>query len=127
MLAYTMMGTNDLSKALVFYDGLFEGSGIKRMFTAPHGSQFYGRGGGEPLFVIGPPYDGNAASVGNGVMVALRHDSTDAVDAAYNKALELGATSEGEPGWRVENFFYGAYFRDLDGNKLCVCHMKSGG
>ncbi len=43
------------------------------------------------------------------------------------KALELGAADEGEPGWRAPDVFYGAYFRDLDGNKLCVCKMNMGG
>lgn len=63
------------------------------------------------------PNDGNAATVGNGVMVAMVVDSKDKVDSLYNKALELGATDEGAPGLRGEGF-YAAYFRDLDGNKL---------
>ena len=63
------------------------------------------------------PYDGNAATVGNGVMVALAVDSTEKVDLLHARALELGGTDEGEPGPRGGNF-YAAYFRDLDGNKL---------
>lgn len=123
MIAYSMFGTNDLPKALEFYDALLGSIGVKRMFTAPHGSQFYGKGGGQPMLVVGPPYDGSAASVGNGVMVALGFDTVEEVDSFYAKALELGATSDGEPGWRIENFFYGAYFRDGDGNKICACRM----
>jgi len=64
-------------------------------------------------FSITTPFDGNLASVGNGVMV----DSTDKVDALYAKAIELGGTDEGAPGARSDNFYAG-YFRDLDGNKL---------
>jgi predicted lactoylglutathione lyase len=62
-------------------------------------------------------FDGNPATVGNGVMVAMQMPSKGAVDAFYNKALELGATDEGAPGQRIEGFYAG-YFRDLDGNKL---------
>ena len=68
-------------------------------------------------FSITTPFDGNPASVGNGVMVALMADSTDKVDALYAKAIELGGTDEGAPGARSDNFYAG-YFRDLDGNKL---------
>ena len=66
---------------------------------------------------ITKPFDGNPATVGNGVMVALMVDSTDKVDALYAKAIELGGTDEGAPGARSDNFYAG-YFRDLDGNKL---------
>ncbi len=62
-------------------------------------------------------YDGNSASVGNGVMVALSAESPEPVDKLHARELELGATNEGEPGFRGKGF-YGAYFRDLDGNKL---------
>ena len=41
-------------------------------------------------------------------------------------ALELGATDEGAPGERIPKVFYGAYVRDLDGNKLCFMEMKVG-
>ena len=68
-------------------------------------------------FSVTKPYDGNPATVGNGVMIALKMDSTEQVDAFYAKAIELGASDEGEPGPRGEGFYAG-YFRDLDGNKL---------
>ena len=68
------------------------------------------------------PYDGQAATVGNGVMVGIEADSRDQVDQIYKKALELGGSDEGQPGLRAEggDGFYAAYFRDLDGNKLDV-------
>ena len=47
------------------------------------------------------------------------------VERAYEVALANGGTSEGAPGLRPEyhESYYGAYFRDTDGNKLCVaCH-----
>ena len=68
------------------------------------------------------PYDGNAATVGNGVMPAIRAKSKEHVDQIYKRAIELGATDEGEPGQRIEGFYAG-YFRDLDGNKLNAFYM----
>jgi predicted lactoylglutathione lyase len=66
---------------------------------------------------ITKPFDKKAASVGNGVMVALAVDSKAKVDALHRKALQLGGADEGAPGPRGEGFYAG-YFRDLDGNKL---------
>ena len=71
----------------------------------------------EPGVSIAKPFDGNAATVGNGVMVAIAVDSPEKVDAIHARALELGGSDEGAPGPRGEQFYAG-YFRDLDGNKL---------
>lgn len=127
MIAYTMLGTNDKDKAVEFYDKLFEGTDVKKLFQTPLGGQFYGKKPGQPMICITDPYDGNEACFGNGTMVAMSFDDTDQIDALYAKALELGAADEGAPGWRAPDVFYGAYFRDLDGNKLCVCKMNMGG
>ena len=71
------------------------------------------------------PYDGQAATVGNGSMVALQMESIDQVKEFYQKALELGASDEGQPGFRAEMpGFYAAYFRDLDGNKLNAFYIE---
>jgi predicted lactoylglutathione lyase len=121
MIGYVTVGTNDLKKAVAFYDELLGSIGASRFMesdrlvawvTAP----------GTPGFSVCNPYDGNPATVGNGVMIALVVDSRDKVDALYNKALELGGTDEGAPGPRIDNF-YAAYFRDLDGNKLNAFYM----
>ena len=63
------------------------------------------------------PFDDQAATVGNGVMVAMQAENEAQVQAFYDKAIELGGTCEGAPGQRIDNFYAG-YFRDLDGNKL---------
>jgi predicted lactoylglutathione lyase len=52
-------------------------------------------------------------------MVALSAGSPAVVDQVHAAALAVGGSCEGPPGQRMDNF-YGAYFRDLDGNKLCV-------
>ncbi len=120
MIAYTMLGTNNKDQAFAFYDALFEGTGIKRLFKTPAGGQFYGRTPGEPLLCITSPYDERDACHGNGTMVALQCDTTAEVDGFHARALAKGAANEGDPGWRMPDVFYGAYFRDLDGNKLCA-------
>ena len=80
------------------------------------------------MLVIGKPYDGAAATAGNGTMVALAADSREQVDQVYAKAIELGGADEGAAGTRgpEEMGFYGAYFRDLDGNKLCAFNVGAG-
>ncbi len=74
--------------------------------------------GSKVILATAIPYDGKTASHGNGTMKAIPLDSHEAVDEMYSKAIELGATDDGEPGPRAGNF-YGAYVYDLDGNKLC--------
>ena len=121
MLAYVTLGSNDKDKAVEFYDAVMGELGGQRVFANDR-LQFYGTGPGQPMIAIGGPYDGEAATVGNGVMPALGCKDNEPVDRAYKKALEMGGTCEGEPGQRLPNF-YGAYFRDPDGNKLCVCKL----
>ena len=123
MLGYTMYGTNDLPKAKAFYDDLFKTVGISRMMEFPTGAVAYGVAWDKPMFAVGPPHDGTPATVGNGAMMALAMDTRAKVDAIHAKALALGGKDEGAPGVRGEEgeqAFYGAYFRDLDGNKFCA-------
>jgi len=126
MIAYAMLGTNDADKAHAFYEKLFDGTGVKVLFTNPAGARYYGKPG-QPMLGIGVPIDGGAANFGNGTMVALGCDSTEEVDAFHQRALDAGGTCDGKPGWRLPNIFYGAYFRDPDGNKLCACKLNMGG
>ena len=116
MIGYVTLGTNDLPRAAKFYDALLAGVGGKRMME---NEQFIAWSASKDGAGIGltKPFDGNKATVGNGVMVALEAKDPAQVDAMYKKAMELGATDEGPPGLRGGTF-YAAYFRDLDGNKL---------
>ena len=120
MIGYTTIGANDLGKALTFYDTLFAELGGKRVMETPNG-QLYGFAQG-PLFGVTRPYNGKTQNCGNGNMIALRCPSKEKVDAFHAKALSLGGSDEGAPGDRGGGF-YGAYFRDLDGNKLCAFTM----
>ncbi len=127
MLGYVTLGTNDLDRARAFYDALLGEIGATRKMEFPEtGFTLYGTGDRRPGIAVTRPYDGNAASVGNGNMAAIAADSRATVDRLHAKALELGGSDEGAPGLRTPEgpgAFYGAYFRDLDGNKLCVFRM----
>jgi len=123
MIGYVTVGSNDLEKARSFYDALMPTLGAGRMFEFGDNFTMYGTGMGKPGFAVCKPYNGDTASVGNGNMTAIACDTRAKVDAIYSKAIELGATDEGAPGLRGEDgpqAFYGGYFRDLDGNKLCA-------
>ena len=117
MIGYTTVGTKDLTKALAFYDTLLGELGGKRVMEMRNG-QLYGFSQG-PLFGVTKPFNGDDQHCGNGNMIALRCASKEKVGDVHAKALSLGGVDEGAPGERGGGF-YGAYFRDLDGNKLCV-------
>lgn len=118
MLAYTTIGTNDLPRATAFYDNLFSLLGARRSFESERGIG-WGTGRGKPMFVVMKPFDGQTATVGNGVMITLAASSPEQVCELHAKALALGGSCEGAPGQRGGNFYL-AYFRDLDGNKLAA-------
>jgi catechol 2,3-dioxygenase-like lactoylglutathione lyase family enzyme len=122
MIGYVTLGTNDLDRAARFYDALLGEIGASR-FMASDRFVAWAVAPDKPSLGVIKPYDGKAATVGNGTMVALVVDSTAKVDALYRKAMELGATDEGAPGPRGGGGFYAAYFRDLDGNKLNFFHF----
>jgi catechol 2,3-dioxygenase-like lactoylglutathione lyase family enzyme len=117
VIGYATIGTNDLEKAKGFYDKIMEPLGGKRTFGFER-MQFYG-GQGQSMLAVCKPYDGGPATVGNGSMFGIQAATKDAVDKAHAAALAAGGKCEGPPGQRMDGF-YGAYFRDLDGNKLCV-------
>ncbi|MEQ1609102.1 MAG: VOC family protein [Hyphomonadaceae bacterium] len=120
MIGYTTIGTNDLNKALAFYDTFLAELGGKRMMETPNG-QLYAFSQG-PLFGVTKPYNGQNQNCGNGNMIALRCPTAEKVSELHAKALSMGATDEGAPGDRGGGF-YAAYFRDLDSNKLCLFTM----
>jgi len=117
MIGYVTIGCNDLEKSKKFYDELLAELGGKRAFGTDRMQGYRGGQGG--MLAVCTPYDGKPATVGNGMMVSLAAPSKELVEKVHAKALSLGAADEGAPGLRGDTF-YGAYFRDPDGNKLCV-------
>lgn len=124
MIGYITIGTNDIEKSAAFYDALFAEMSAGR-FMESDSFIAWSTGPEATGFCVIKPFNGEPATIGNGVMIALAASSRDQVDALYNKAIELGATSEGAPGERDLGDFYAGYFRDLDGNKLNFFHMSS--
>ena len=116
MIGYVSVGTNDFKRAAAYYDKLMMAMGAKRVmdyetFIA------WKEGDDKPGFALASPFNKKPATVGNGTMVAFQVDSPERVEALYKQAIALGGTDEGPPGDRGDGY-YGAYFRDLDGNKL---------
>jgi catechol 2,3-dioxygenase-like lactoylglutathione lyase family enzyme len=118
MIGYVTVGTNDLARAARFYDAIAAEMGVGRMMEF---ESFIAWGmPGDPRAGIAAtkPFDGNPASVGNGIMVAFEAKDRAQVDRLHATALANGGTCEGPPGPRGEDGFYAGYFRDPDGNKL---------
>ena len=129
MLGYVTVGTNQPAASYGFYDQILGLIGAGRIMEIPDRGVIWGTG--TQMLAVMTPYDGNKATVGNGIMVALAADGRHTVDAVHARALELGGANEGNPGVRntaelypgtgvPELAMYIAYFRDVDGNKLAV-------
>ena len=112
---YFVFGTNDMQKAVTFYDQLFIDQGLNKVHDQGRMTLWVGEGF---MFALAEPFDGEPASVGNGTMLGINLKSASEVDEIHKRALGLGSVSEGEP--KVRSGRYSAYFRDLDGNKLCI-------
>jgi predicted lactoylglutathione lyase len=119
MIGYVTLGTNDFEKALSFYDQLLVLLDEKRLWSTDSMAA-WGISREQPSLCISKPFDGSGATTGNGMMVAIKVNRREQVDAVHAKAIELGGTDEGPAGVRGTNGFYAGYFRDLDGNKLNV-------
>jgi catechol 2,3-dioxygenase-like lactoylglutathione lyase family enzyme len=122
MIGYITIGASDSEKSGAFYDAVLGAIGNERKF-ADGGWVGYGpkREDAHSVYVC-PPFDKQAASAGNGMMIAFVAPSKDAVNIAYQAGLNAGGSDEGSPGPRPEDSttFYGAYLRDPTGNKICV-------
>lgn len=125
MFSHIYLGANDLARAEAFYGPILERLGWRPRFSDPvvGWAAWQPADATRPLLIVGRPYDGRPASPANGGMVALLSPDRPTVDAVFALALEAGGVSEGAPGLRPQYHadYYGAYFRDPEGNKLCVC------
>lgn len=120
MIGYATVGTNDLPKAVAYYDSLFASIHAKRVFASEQGV-VWALSRISAGFGVFKPFNGQPATVGNGAMVALAMLSREQVDLFFAKAIELGGIDEGQ---RDHNDrFYVNYFRDPEGNKIGVYYM----
>jgi catechol 2,3-dioxygenase-like lactoylglutathione lyase family enzyme len=131
VFSHIFIGVTDFERAMSFYTALTTILGIEPRFCERERpwAGWQSSPGPRPLLLIGTPYDREAHVAGNGQMVAFLAASRAVVDEAFNVAIAGGGISEGAPGVRPEYHenYYGAYFRDPDGNKLCVvCHLSPG-
>lgn len=130
MLSYAYFGTNDLGKAIAFYDPVLSALGMQRCITGDPewdrvaaGWGVYEDGGIRELaFWVGIPFDQQPATVGNGSMIAFRTHTRQQVDDFHAAALANGGKCDGPPGLRLQYApdFYAAYVRDADGNKVAA-------
>jgi len=120
MFSFVTLGTNDLKKSKNFYDRLLQSINIKNVIET---DKYIGYAKQTSLnkveFYLMIPHNKQMATFGNGTMITFTINTKKEVDSFYNLALRLGATDEGLPGPRHEEDYY-AYFRDLDGNKICA-------
>jgi catechol 2,3-dioxygenase-like lactoylglutathione lyase family enzyme len=127
MFSHAMVGVNNFDRSVAFYKPVMDALGIELRFQEPEHpwAGWQSSPGPRPLFLIGRPHNGQAHDPGNGQMLAFLARSREQVDLVYALALQQGGSCEGQPGLRPQYHanYYGAYFRDPDGNKLCVvCH-----
>ena len=124
MFSHVFISVTSFERAFAFYEGVLGELGLQVRFREPERpwAGWHSADGTRPYFVICKPFDGQAHVPGNGQMVAFAASSRSIVRAAYEAALRLGGSSEGAPGLRPEYHakYYGAYFRDTEGNKVCV-------
>ena len=118
MLHHVSIGVADVARAAQFYDRVLQELGYKRVFEVlPYG---IGYGEKQPAFWIGLPHDQRAPSVGNGVHIAFNATSEEMIRAFHRAALDAGGSDDGAPGPRPDYGpdYFGAFVRDLDGNKI---------
>ncbi|MBC3885757.1 VOC family protein [Undibacterium griseum] len=125
MISHIFIGVNDFPRAFGFYAAVLQELGLQLKFV-DQDKPWAGWMRPEqprPLLLIGAPYDHGSATAGNGQMTALLAEDRATVRRVYDRALAAGALCEGAPGLRAHyhEHYYGAYFRDPDGNKLCIC------
>jgi lactoylglutathione lyase len=131
VFSHIFIGVGDFDRALGFYTALADVLGVELRFIDRERPWAGWRSdpGPRPLLLIGRPYNAEPHVPGNGQMVAFLASSPSVVDRAFDVAIAHGGISEGAPGPRPEYHahYYGAYFRDTEGNKLCVaCHVPAG-
>ena len=119
MIGFVMVGTNDLDKAINYYDALLESIDLKRAVTNEKYAGYSSKERPEDIeFYVTNPVDKKKATYGNGTQISFAVNSKEIVDKFYNLGIKLGGKDEGAPGIRSGDYY--CYIRDLDGNKICA-------
>jgi lactoylglutathione lyase len=131
MFSHVTVGITEFDRALAFYLPVMAVLGLRHRFSDPDVPRacWQPAEGGRPLFLITVPENGAPMAPGNGTMAAFLALNRETVRQVHAAALAHGGSDEGAPGLRPQYHadYYGAYFRDPDGNKLAVaCHGPEG-
>ena len=119
MIGFVMVGTNNLNKAIGFYDALLETIELKRTVTNEKYAGYSLKNKPDDVeFYVTNPVNKETATFGNGTQISFIVNSEESVDKFYNTGIKLGGKDEGAPGIRSGDYY--CYFRDLDGNKICA-------
>jgi len=120
MIGFVMVGTNDLGKAINYYDVLLESIDLKRAVANEKYAGYSSKERPEDIeFYVTNPANKEKATYGNGAQISFVVNSKEMVDKFYNLGIKLGGKDEGGPGIRPSGEYY-CYLRDLDGNKICA-------
>ena len=118
IIDHLSVGVPAVDEAAQFYDGLLATLGLQKLAQT---KGFAAYGASAPAFLIMAPENGEAASPGNGVHIALAAPGKDAVDAFHAFAVKMGGSCAGAPGPRPgypKADVYTAFIRDPYGNKI---------
>ena len=119
MIGFVMIGTNDLDKAIKFYDALLQVIDLQRtVINEKYAGYSSKKNSGNIEFYVTNPVNKEKATYGNGTQISFVVDSKETVDNFYNLGIKLGGKDEGTPGIRSDDYY--CYIRDLDKNKICV-------
>ena len=119
MIGFVMVGTNNLNKAISFYDVLLETINLKRIVTNEKYAGYSSNENPKNIeFYVTNPANKEKATYGNGTQISFLVNSKDSVDKFYNLGIKLGGKDEGAPGIRSGDYY--CYLRDLDENKVCA-------
>ena len=119
MIGFVMVGTNNLDKAVNFYDILLDAIELKRVVTNEKYAGYASKEKPEQVeFYVTNPVNKEKATFGNGTQISFLVNSQDLVNSFYNTGIKLGGKDEGAPGIRSGDYY--CYLRDLDGNKICA-------
>jgi len=119
VIGFVMVGTNNLDKAIGFYDVLLETIELKRTVTNEKYAGYSSKNkSGDVEFYVTNPVNKETATFGNGTQISFIVNSEESVNRFYNTGIKLGGKDEGAPGIRSGDYY--CYFRDLDGNKICA-------
>ena len=119
MISFVMVGTNNLDKAIKFYDTLLNTIELQRVVTNEKYAGYASKEKPDEVeFYVTNPVNKEEATFGNGTQISFLVKSKDLVNNFYNTGIKLGGKDEGAPGVRSGDYY--CYFRDLDGNKICA-------